>query len=189
MNFLPPGPQEAYVPVGTAFGSTESSWPLTPESLKRMNKNGLVGETYDKLDKALIRLSDEEPELYEVMLKIYLREESGHRDLDHLIKHNKWSLVHKHDAAVGKLVEYLDEAELFVRWPQKAAGPKPGQDMQERHDELYRIFESYYNEQGMPYRQALTNAVFSMQDHEGNSYYSRRHADRIVKSRMNDGEE
>jgi hypothetical protein len=184
MNFLPPGPQEAYVPVGMGI-SNEADWPLTPESLKRLDKNTLVGDTYHKLDKALILLDHKYPRLYHAIMDIYLREESGHRDLDHIKKVAKAGilraidLVERHDQAIDKLIELLRGVDLYVRYPHKATGPKPGQNMEEKHDELVAIFLRSYDDDELPYRQALNYAVFKM-----DNYYSKRHADRIIKGRL-----
>jgi hypothetical protein len=189
MNFLPSGPQEAFVPLGSGFG-TESGFPLTAESLRRLNKNSLTGETYDKLDKALLKLDAEEPNLYEAIMVIYLREEAGHRDVDHIRSvaragsSDAQKLLDKHDKAIEKLESYLANDDLYVRFPHKATGPKPGQNMDEMHEQLYSIFLRYFEEDGLPYRQALANAVFKMDD-----YYSPRHADRIVKRRLKDLDE
>ncbi len=186
MNFLPPGPQEAFVPLGSGFGG-ESNVPLTPESLKRLDRKSLVGDTYYKLDKALNFLDKKYPRLYHAMLDIYLREESGHRDLDHLKKNASngssyaQNLLDRHDKAIGKLVELLDGLDLYIRYPHKATGPKPGQNMEEKHAELFAVFWRLYNDEDVPYRQALNYAVFKM-----DGYYSRRHADRIVKKRLNE---
>lgn len=184
MNFLPGGPQEAFVPIGSGF-SSESAWPLTAESLRRLDKTTLTGETYDKLDKALIQLDNEYPLLYESILAIYLREESGHRDLDHIKqasdKGNQEAkqLLNKHNEAIKQLVIYLAKSDLYIRYPHKATGPKPGQNISEMHDELYSIFNRFYEEDQLPYRQALQNAVLKM-----DGYYSTRHADRIIKARL-----
>lgn len=184
MNFLPPGPQEAYVPVGSGFG-TESDWPLTAESIKRLDKTSLVGETYDRLDKALRLLDKKHPRLYHALMDIYLREESGHRDLDHIKKVAKagilaaQDLIHRHDQAIAKLVTYIGNVDLYVRYPHKATGPKPGANMEEKHDELFAIFSRAYDDEDVPYRQALNYAVFKM-----DNYYSKRHADRIIKGKL-----
>ena len=186
MNFLPPGPQEAYVPVGMGI-SNESDWPLTAEALKRLDRTTLVGDTYYKLDRALRRLDREHPRLYHAMLDIYLREEAGHRDLDHIKRVAKSglaqavNLLERHDEAIDKLIEYLRNVDLYVRFPHKATGPKPGQNMEEKHDQLFAIFMRAYDEDDVPYRQALTYAVFKMDD-----YYSKRHADRIIKGKLKD---
>ena len=184
-NFLPPGPQEAYVPVGMGISNEESDWPLTAESLKRMDKTTLVGDTYHKLDQALILLDQQFPSLYHAIMDIYLREESGHRDLDHIKKVAEAGilkaidLLERHDAAIDKLVGYLRDTDLYVRYPHKATGPKPGQNMEEKHDELVAIFLRAYDGDELPYRQALNYAVFKM-----DNYYSKRHADRIIKGRL-----
>jgi hypothetical protein len=188
MNFLPPGPQEAYVPVGMGI-SNEADWPLTSESIKRLDRTTLVGDTYYKLDQALRRLDREHPKLYTAMLDIYLREESGHRDLDHIKRVAKAGLpdaidlLARHDAAVEQLVEYLEHVDLYVRYPHKATGPKPGQNMEDKHDELFAIFMRAFDDDDIPYRQALNYAVFKMDD-----YYSKRHADRIIKGKLRENE-
>ncbi len=183
MNFLPSGPQEAFVPVGS-FG-VESAWNLTSESIRRMDKNSMTGETYDNLDKALVRLNRDEPKLYEALLVIYLREESGHRDLDHIQSvatagnERAKELIKRHDLAIDKLAQYMYNDDLYVRFPHKATGPKPGQDMAEMHEQLFSIFCRYHFEDELPYRAALANAVLKM-----NNYYSKRHADRIIRARL-----
>lgn len=189
MNFLPSGPQEAFVPVGTAMSRPEESWPLTPEAEKRMDEGTETGETYGRLNAALKLLNEWSPLHFNVISSMYLREEAGHRDEDFIRakvgrSDSAYNLIKAHDEAIAWLAEHLDDASLYVRWPQKATGPRPGQDMSERHDELFAIFSRYFFEQKLPYRQALTNAVFDMQDHEGKPYYTRRHADRIVKARL-----
>lgn len=192
MNFLPPGPQEAFVPTGAATGGMiESDWPITPELEKRMDRTTLVGETYGYLDDALRALNETEPDLYNAIYHMYLQEESGHRDEDKIILNSatsegaKWFLF-KLDKALEWLAEYLQDKELYVRWPQKAAGPKPGQNMKERHDELFAIFGRYYD--GSNYKDARDAAVFKTVDHEGNPYYTNRHADRIIKPRLHETE-
>lgn len=188
MNFLPGGPQEAYVPLGSGF-SSESSWPLTEESLKRVNKNTLVGDTYDKLDKALTILNRFHPSLYNAMLELYIREESGHRDIDHLkvlaMNGSAYakSLIDRHDKAIEKLSSYLRNVDLYVRMPHKATGPKPGQDMAEQHANLYAIFLRAFEEENTSYREALNYAVFKT-----DGYYSKRHADRIIKKKLDEQE-
>lgn len=192
MNFLPSGQQEAYVPVGQAFSATDS-WPLTAESERRMEKGSMTGETYDKLDKALRLLSIQYPTAYHALLEIYLREDSGHRDLDHIKKAARGGslealkLEQQHDIGIEKLAAYLADTDLYVRWPHKATGPKPGQDIETMHEELFATFLRYYDKDfheeasgELPYRQALNAAVMKM-----NNYYSPRHADRIIKGRLN----
>lgn len=187
MNFLPSGPQEAFVPLGTGFSSSESSWPLTTESLKRADKNTMVGDTYDKLDRALRLLDRKYPNLYRAIVDIYLREESGHRDLDHIkevaSKGNAVALdlLDRHDKAIDKLVSILEGVDLYIRYPHKATGPKPGQNMEEKHEELFAIFLRVYEDENVPYRHALNYAVFKM-----DGYYSKRHADRIIKKRLDE---
>lgn len=189
MNFLPSGPQEAFVPVGTAMARPEESWPLTPESIKRMDSKTLVGETYGLLNAALRELNEERPDLFNAIAGMYLREEAGHRDEDFVRSRagsSNYALqfIMNHDEAIDILADKLDKKELYVRWPQKATGPRPGQDMGERHEELFAIFSRNYFEQKLPYRQALTNAVMLMTDNDNNPYYTRRHADRIVKGKL-----
>lgn len=188
-NFLPSGPQEAFVPVGTAMTRPEESWPLTPEGERRMNPKTYVGETYQKLNSALNRLKEHDQRQFNVVAGMYLVEEAGHRDEDFIRANTGTSnealrIIMLHDAAIDWLADHLDEADLYVRWPQKATGPRPGQDMGERHEELFSIFSRSFFEQKLPYRQALTNAVFKMVDNDGKPYYTRRHADRIVKGRL-----
>lgn len=184
MNFLPPGPQEAFVPVGSGF-TAESGWPLTAESIRRLNVDSLTGETYESLDQALTLLNRDHPDLYNALLIIYLREEAGHRDVDHIRtaahrgSEEARDLLLQHDAAIKQLAKYLEGKDLYVRVPHKATGPKPGQNMQEMHQQLIANFRRYYEEDELPYRQALANAVTKM-----DGYYSRRHADRIIKGRM-----
>lgn len=186
MNFLPSGPQEAYVPLGSGYGS-ESDWPLTAESLRRLDKTTLTGDTYSKLDDALNKLDFEHPNLYEAILDIYLREEAGHRDVDHLREVVKRGspyvaeLLTRHDEAITKLAKWLAEDDLYIRYPHKATGPKPGQDMKEKHDHLFEVFKRFWEkgEGTLPYRQALYNAV-----HKMDGYYSNRHADRIIRARL-----
>lgn len=194
MNFLPPGPQSAFVPVGAATGGlVTSDWPITPEAEKRMDKTSLVGETYDLLEKALVRLDDEYPLEYNAVLRVYLREEAGHRDEDFLrskiavASNNLVELLFDAECGVDHLVEYLKDEDLYVRYAQKAAGPRPGQNMEDKHGELFAIFMRYYDD--LPYRQALTNATFKMQDETGKPYYSRRHADRIIKKKLKEHDE
>lgn len=185
-NFLPSGPQEAYVPVGSGFGS-ESDWPLTAESLRRLDKSSMTGDTYARLDDALLRLDRQYPEQYEAILRLYLREESGHRDVDHLRlvasrgSEQAKALVKAHDMAITQLATWLAEDDLYVRYPHKATGPKPGQDIKEMHDQLVEVFLRFWEngEGNQKYRQALNNAVLKMDGH-----YSARHADRIVKARL-----
>ncbi len=188
MNFLPSGPQDPFVPVGSMGSLTESSWPLTAEALKRMDKKSMVGETYDILDKTLVRLDNEHPLLYEAILVTYLRDEAGHRDDDWIASlssksHEALGLHNRIEQALDILADWLYNIDLYVRWPQKAAGPKPGQNMEDKHNELYALFLRFRKD-GQPYRTALTNSVFKMQDEKGNPYYSRRHADRIIKNKM-----
>src|SRR5215213_4776560 len=182
MNILPPGPQEAYVPLGGG-GSNESGWLITPELELRMNKGTLVGDTYAKLDDALIKLDREHPVWYGAIVQLYLQDGSGHRDVDDLrIKmggksedHPISMLVATHDAAIEWLSEELKNSDLFVRWPQKAPGPQPAQDMGERHATLFLVFLQNI-EQGVPYRQSVRNAAFKCE-------YSARHAERVIKPR------
>lgn len=189
MNFLPPGPQDAFVSI-VGGGGIETPWPITAELEKRMDKNSLVGSTYHILDRALNKLADSSPVLYSVLLRVYLREDSGHRDLDHIKKNSGTSygamnLVAYEDAAIQKLVEYIDKIDMYVRMPQKAAGPRPGQNMEEKHNELFAIYTRNIDD-GLPHGQALSNAVFKMTDDVGNPYYSKRHAARIVKARLDE---
>ncbi len=188
MNFLPPGPQDPFVPVGTMGNLSESSWPLSAEAVKRMDKKSLVGSTYDILERSLIRLDDEYPNLYEAILVTYLRDEAGHRDDDWLASLSGTSQValglhNRIEEGLDVLADWLYNEDLYVRWPQKAAGPKPGQNMEDKHNELYALYLRFRKD-GQPYRTALTNSVFKLQDEKGNSYYSRRHADRIIKNKM-----
>lgn len=188
MNILPSGPQEAFVPIGTGIG-TNPGWPLSPESVERLDTRTELGYTYKKLDEALIELEDNYPNLYYAILQCYLHEGAGHRDVDHW--RNKavasgspqlTGLVERHDKAIVLLAEYLDDERLYIRWPQKAPGPKPSQNMEEKHDELFAVFLRYI-EAGTPYRQSIKNATFKMVDHKGEPYYSARHAERIIKPR------
>lgn len=188
MNILPPGPQEAFVPIGSGVG-TNNGWPLSDESIERLDEGTEVGYTYKLLDKALICLEDEYPNLYSAILQSYLHEGAGHRDVDHW--RNKilttgspalTDLVERHDKAIILLAEYLQNDRLYVRWPQKAPGPKPSQNMEERHDELFAIFLRNIDS-GTPYRQSIKNATFKMVDNDGEPYYSARHAERIIKPR------
>jgi hypothetical protein len=188
MNILPSGPQEAFVPLGSG-GGLEDSWPLTAESIIRMDSTNYIGETYVKLDAALARLEREYPMQYEALLKTYLHEGAGHRDVDFLRQRALVNgnpkiiqLLELHDDAITTLADYLSEDDLWVRWPQKAPGPRPAQNMDERHDQLYAIFLRYI-EEGIPYRQSIKNAAFKMTDLDGEPYYSQRHAERIIKPR------
>lgn len=182
MNILPPGPQEAYVPLGGG-GSNDTGWLITPELELRMNKKSLVGGTYSRLDASLRRLDKEHPVGYGAIVQLYLQDGSGHRDVDDLrIKmgskpadHPIAKLVEAHDEAIKWLAEDLAEEDLFVRWPQKAPGPQPGQDMGERHKTLFLVFLQNI-EQGVPYRQSVRNAAFKCE-------YSTRHAERVIKPR------
>jgi hypothetical protein len=182
MNILPPGPQEAFVPLGGG-SSNESGWLITPELELRMNKNTLVGETYDVLQGALRKLDKEEPEWYGAIVQLYLQDGSGHRDVDDIrIKagskgeaHPLANLLYCHDNAISWLAEELENEDLYVRWPQKAPGPQPGQNMDERHTALFAVFLRYI-EDGIPYRQSVRNAAFKCE-------YSPRHAERIIKPR------
>lgn len=192
MNFLPPGPQDPFVPVGSMGNLSESSWPLSAEAVKRMDRSSLVGSTYDILNINLVRLDKEYPKLYEALLVVYLRDEAGHRDDDNLAKLSGKSasaleLHGRVEAGLDKLADWMYNEDLYVRWPQKAAGPKPGQNMEEKHEELYALFKRFRKD-GQPYRTALTNSVFKMQDEKGNPYYTRRHADRIIKNKMTEDE-
>lgn len=183
MNILPPGPQEAFVPLGGGGSSADSGWLITPELERRMDKNSLVGETYDLLDSALRKLDKEHPEWYGAIVQLYLQDGSGHRDVDDLrIKmgtkadtHPITVLVGHHDDAIDWLAETLDDEDLYVRWPQKAPGPQPGQNMDERHTALFAVFLRYI-EDGIPYRQSVRNAALKCE-------YSTRHAERIIKPR------
>jgi hypothetical protein len=182
MNILPPGPQEAFVPLAGG-SSNESGWLITPELELRMDRGSLVGETYDILDTALRELDRQSPEWYGAIVQLYLQDGSGHRDVDDLrIKvgdkdnsHPVVSLIHKHDAAIAWLAKELADEDLYVRWPQKAPGPQPGQNMDERHTALFAVFLRYI-EDGIPYRQSVRNAAFKCE-------YSPRHAERIIKPR------
>jgi hypothetical protein len=194
MNILPSGPQEAYVPLGSG-GWLEDSWPLTAESIIRMDDTNYIGETYVKLDDALKQLEREHPKQYEALLRTYLHEGAGHRDVDFLRQRALANgnpvivkLLEQHDAAITTLAEYLADDDLWVRWPQKAPGPRPAQNMDERHDQLYAIFLRYI-EEGIPYRQSIKNAAFKMTDLDGEPYYSQRHAERIIKPRWVDQNE
>ncbi len=189
MNILPSGPQEAYVPLGSG-GGLEDSWPLTAESQVRMDRNNPIGETYAYLDNALGQLPADE---YAAMLTLYLHEGAGHRDVDDirrkaLVNGNPELvlLIEKHDAAITRLAAILDSADLWVRRPQKAPGPKPSQNMEDRHDELFAIFLRYMEDDKLPYRQSMRNARFKMVDNEGEPYYSERHAERIIKPKWKD---
>lgn len=182
MNILPPGPQEAFVPLAGSGSSEESGWLITPELERRMDGNTLVGETYEFLDDALRRLDREHPRLYSALVQLYLHDGSGHRDVDDLrIKANGRTdnsigqLVIRHDAAIDILAEYLADTDLYVRWPQKAPGPRPGQNMNERHNALFAVFLRYI-EDGVSYRQSVRNAALKCE-------YSVRHAERIIKPR------
>lgn len=186
MNYLPSGPQEAYIPVGS--GGSVDAWPITAELERRMDKTSLVGETYHNLDQALVLLDIMEPDLYNAILAIYLREDSGHRDLDHLTKMAGTSesihdLVERENRAVKKLVSFLDNVDLYVRSPHKSSGPRPGQNMQEKHDELFAIYQRNV-EDGLAHGKAISNAVFKMVDEHGSPYYSKRHAIRVINSRL-----
>lgn len=186
MNFLPSGQQEAFVPAVSAFGNS-GNWPVTVELEKRMDTSSMVGETYAHLDSALNRLAREEPILYNALLVIYLREEAGHRDLDKIKavaaegNLDAARLVSDHNQAITKLARMLDEQDLYIRMPHKATGPRPGQDMVEMHNELFAVFWRDYEhgEGNLPYRKALANSVLRM-----DNYYTRRHADRIIKKKL-----
>lgn len=182
MNILPPGPQEAYVPLAGG-SSNESGWLITPELELRMNRGSLVGATYDSLDNALRKLDREQPQWYGAIVQLYLQDGSGHRDVDDIrIKigdkdntHPLVTLISSHDDAIDWLAEELANEDLYVRWPQKAPGPQPGQNMDERHTALFAVFLRYI-EDGIPYRQSVRNAAFKCE-------YSPRHAERIIKPR------
>lgn len=183
MNFLPPGPQEAFVPVGSGGNSEDSGWLITPELELRMDIHSDVGETYRWLDEALVALDFEEPLWYATLWMIYLQDGSGHRDIDDMrIKmggkqpdHPLALTVARHDLGIAWLADYLSDRELYVRWPQKAPGPQPGQNMDERHSALFAVFLRY-KEDGLPYRQAVRNAALKCE-------YSSRHAERVIKPR------
>lgn len=182
MNILPPGPQEAFVPLAGG-SSNESGWLITPELELRMNRGSLVGETYDILERSLRKLDSEHPVWYGAIVQLYLQDGSGHRDVDDLrIKvgdkgnsHPVVRLLASHDDAINWLAEDLSDEDLYVRWPQKAPGPQPGQNMDERHTALFAVFLRYV-EDGIPYRQSVRNAAFKCE-------YSPRHAERIIKPR------
>jgi hypothetical protein len=148
-----------------------------------MDRGTYIGETYAELDKALNKLSEEKPELYSAILLAYLHAEAGHRDVDdwrekagrETSTDTVVSLVERHDAAIDWLTDELEEKELFIRWPQKAPGPQPGQNMGERHTMLFAVFLRYI-EDGILYRQAVRNAALKCE-------YSARHAERIIKPR------
>lgn len=185
MNFLPPGPQEAFVPVGSGGSSEESGWLITPELERRMDRKSLVGETYGWLDDSLVELDKAAPEWYAAILQLYIQDGSGHRDVDDLrIKYNLrqnpvlGSILDRHDLAIAWLAEHMKDKELYVRWPQKAPGPQPGQDMDERHTALFAVFLRYI-EDGLPYRQSVRNAALKCE-------YSARHAERVIKPRWSE---
>ena len=116
---------------------------------------------------------------------LYLSEDSGHRDIE-IVKRTAdrgskaaRDLIRRHEKAIDILARMLRDEDLYVRHPHRATGPKPGQNMEDKHAELFAIFSRYYFEGDVPYRQALANAVLKM-----DNYYSRRHGDRIVKARL-----
>lgn len=180
MNFLPSGPQEAFVSVDDS--SYEESWPITEECEKRMDRNSLVGDTYYKLDRALVWLDDNHPELYNTILTLYLQPESGHSDVDNLMqkaKNNKnvWDVLIKHEMALNKLAKYMENEELYVRRPEKAAGRSNVVNMEENHRELFEVFLRYRDDDGLNFSQAVKNAAFKCN-------YTTDHARRIIKSRL-----
>ncbi len=183
MNIIPPGPQEAFVPIG-ASGSNEAGWPLSAESEERINPNTEAYHNYRILDEALTRLDNEFPLLYSAIMQAYLHPEAGHSDVDVWWRRNalissdpRWNdLVKRHDVAITQLAKYLLDSKLYVEFPRKATGPKPGTDMAERHKELFATYERY-RDQGLNYRQAV-NAAGRACD------YSPRHADRKIKEML-----
>lgn len=186
LNYLPPGQQEAYVPAGT-MGNTEDTWPLTSEALKRMDKNSYVGQTYEALDQALDRLMKEYPGLYNAIQRIYLDDFTGHSELDFQIKNAPSStfafdLVLRHNQAIDKLAEWLDDVDLFVVFPQMARGASGSDTMEERHNELYATYKRYID-QGFKHSDAVKNARLKLSDSQG-ATYSKSQAYRIIKARL-----
>lgn len=181
MNFLPPGPQEAFVPVGDS-GGFEDSFPITTELEKRMDRTSLVGDTYDKLDKALVWLDKNYPELYNILLEYYLHPESGHSDVDSLLVKNTsrdyiWNKMLKHEMALTRLAKYMEDEDLYVRRPEKAAGRVGRTKMEENHEELYEVFLRYKDNDNLKFSQAVKNAAFKCD-------YTTDHARRIIKNRL-----
>lgn len=184
MSILPPGPQTAYVPAGATYGD-EGGWPITAELERRMDKGTLTGDTYALLDDALVELNKDEPELYNAILAVYLHPEAGHSDLDFIKRqamHHKGIagqvLAERVDKGIEWLANYLQNHDLYVRWPQTAPVQGASIDMSERHSELFAVYKRNRSS-GQKHSQAVTNAALKCD-------YSRRRAQDIIKTRQDE---
>lgn len=177
MNFLPPGPQEAYVPVGAATTGLYSDWPLTPESFRRMNPNTLRGSTYRKLDEALVWLDKNHPILYTAVLQLRLHDEAGHSDVEWARKRDGYkTLVALYDEALDKLADYLEGADLDVNYPSPAAATSE-KDIGDKNHEVYVVYLRYRN-MGIPHRQAIKNLYIKF------SEYPPKKIEKIISERL-----
>lgn len=175
LNFLPPA---------------DSGHFLTRELERRMDRNSYLGETYWLLDRALARLSLEDAAAYVAIQRAYLDDEKGHSEVSFWRKNallqgevrssgaTDWRLlVDAHDRGIELLGEYLENEDLWVRWPAKARVRKPGMTMEERHVELVEVYGRYKAE-GQKHSLALKNAAFKCE-------YTVQHARVIIRARAN----
>ncbi len=185
-NFLPGGSGEAYVPLG-AGGGDYGGWPLSPEALKRMDSDSLIGETYMLLNKALDRLRKIRPLWWETIYRAYLQDDTGHSQVDRwreiaysdgvsMYSAHCRQLVERHDEAIEFLYQQLKDEDLWVKFANKSPGPKPGTKMEDRHLELVVVYQRYRSE-GMSVSNSIKNAALKCD-------YSERSAWRIIRERI-----
>lgn len=158
-------------------------WPINGEALKRMNPQSGIGRAYGHLERVLGELGEEHPVLYRAINAAYLDPDVSHSEVDHWRDKARggskrmagW--VFLHDRAITWLAARLKSTDLYVRWPSKVVGGNLKQ-MEERHDELARTYESYLKE-GYEYAIALK---ISCTKHD----YTVRHGRDIIKERLAD---
>lgn len=117
-----------------AYGS---DWPLNAESIKRLG-TGLVADSYRNLDYALTILKGIDYFAYHALACVYLVEEAAPNDLEYYRKKGSNDpLIQDHDRGVRRLAEFLQNRDLYVRWPERHIKRAP--TTAETHAEAHRI--------------------------------------------------
>lgn len=180
-NYLPSGAGEAYVPTPDKGASFSSNWPLNAEAEKRMDKDTLVGETYEKLDVALSELAREFPKLYRAIDAVYLEDGVGHNQLGYyrqlarnggLYKESAEKLVDLHDRAIQVLAAKLDNESLYVRWPMLHVEFDSRKKAESANDEIFAIYKRYV-ERGSSHDHAIANIQALLDDDVSKEYIER----------------
>lgn len=179
-EFPPAGPGLGEMIMGASDISYGEDWPLNAEALRRMNKRGMIGESYAYLDNALSDLEDSYPKLFRAINAAYLDPDVSHSEVAHWrTKARQGStrlgrMVDLHDRAIRWLAYRLKDADLWVRWPDKTSLAFV-RDMVERHEELVRVYQSFL-EEGRTQAISIKHAAIKCD-------YSLQHARRVIKER------